>query len=245
MVAQGDSPVTANTIQDGNVSSGTTNLTITSLTPETPYDIYIQTNCANNESEWEGPISFTTTEITCETPQNLSVDEITGNLVEISWTEPTITDNINTYNWITVVEGNNPENEENIVQEGSVTVGTHTLTLSNLDPGTYDLYLFADCNENLNEALIITFEVESLSVSTIEGLDTIKIYPNPAKHDFYIETTTVLEKIELFDLNGRRIFSKNEHTKQFHFDISELATGVYLLKIQAGTDTKVYRLVKE
>lgn len=60
LMDEGDDPILNTPIQDGNVASGITSLMLTGLDDNTTYDFYIQTDCDVTQSDWEGPLTFTT-----------------------------------------------------------------------------------------------------------------------------------------------------------------------------------------
>jgi len=56
------------------------------------------------------------------------------------------------------------------------------------------------------------------------------IYPNPASKSLKIKTKDDIKKVELFDLNGKRLLSSTEK----NLDISSLGNGIYFLSIQTN-----------
>ncbi len=72
----------------------------------------------------------------------------------------------------------------------------------------------------------------------------LKIAPNPAREFFEIKTSITLNKIELTDASGKltRSFSPSAGNRYF---LSGLAKGVYFLKLTAGEDTRIYKLMVE
>jgi len=69
----------------------------------------------------------------------------------------------------------------------------------------------------------------TLSVSDFEIAD-FKIYPNPAKEFFQIETTVEMESIAVYDVKGKEI--KTFSGLQENYSVSDLSSGLYFLKIQ-------------
>jgi hypothetical protein len=57
---------------------------ISGLTTTTSYDVYVQTNCASDNSVWQGPITFTTT-VSCPAPV-LSGAFVWPNQIQFNWT---------------------------------------------------------------------------------------------------------------------------------------------------------------
>ena len=114
----------------------------------------------------------------------------------------------------------------NIVYSPPITIGTHTKGIYNSLPC---------CNNYLPKA-----EPDE-EVSTNKNESTLSIYPNPTfNHQFVIqleaESTGLLE-IEIFDLTGRLIYSKNQVInsthKQYHIPVQlaeSLSNGIYITK---------------
>ena len=75
-------------------------------------------------------------------------------------------------------------------------------------------------------------------------LDEINLYPNPAS-DFIEITGIQLENVEanLFDIQGREI--DNIILNSNRIDVSNLATGVYILKLKSGVKTFKKRIIKK
>ena len=74
--------------------------------------------------------------------------------------------------------------------------------------------------------------------NTLNGaLKKVKIFPNPAENkvwiELYEESKTENIKIQVFDIFGKMYLEKNVYSSEsiFHIDVSNLATGAYLLRI--------------
>lgn len=109
---------------------------------------------------------------------------------------------------------------------GTATFGNTTLTSS----GDWDVF-------------IAKLEKDFLSVT--EDSETIlKIYPNPVNNRIFIENGTLITKVTLRDLNGRRIISKTPNSTETELDITQLSQGVYILEIKSGNNTSMEKIVK-
>ncbi|OSZ78789.1 hypothetical protein CAP35_11230 [Chitinophagaceae bacterium IBVUCB1] len=70
------------------------------------------------------------------------------------------------------------------------------------------------------------------SISEVHDTNEIKIHPNPVGIDLKIMSNQLINKIEVFDLTGKRIvFLKEYHTKEAIINVSELSPGTYFLKV--------------
>ncbi|WP_179343540.1 alpha-amylase family glycosyl hydrolase [Winogradskyella ursingii] len=74
--------------------------------------------------------------------------------------------------------------------------------------------------------------------------EEFSVFPNPAQTAFSISLNT--SKVEIFDLTGKRVkLFSGEFTRTNIFDISELKTGIYLVKAEnENNQTKTTKLVK-
>jgi aminopeptidase N len=80
-----------------------------------------------------------------------------------------------------------------------------------------------------NKHIISKNNVATLASEAFDLDQSISIYPNPANDILHIMTPTTvqLEKVEIFNALGQLVAQKKEHD----FSISELASGMHLLKI--------------
>ena len=77
------------------------------------------------------------------------------------------------------------------------------------------------------------------------GIETIKIglFPNPTHDVIFIESKENIKQVEVFDLNGKRLLFKEENRIE-QLDLSELTTGVYLLKAKSDQGIAQAKIVK-
>lgn len=80
----------------------------------------------------------------------------------------------------------------------------------------------------------------------------LKIYPNPATVEFFIEMSAAKGKAwaEVFDITGRKLIKKElnlEENTPFKIPITDLKSGIYMVKVtvESTNATKVIKLIKE
>lgn len=81
------------------------------------------------------------------------------------------------------------------------------------------------------------YEYDStLSISEV-GLNNISlnVYPNPTNSKINIQTSHSINKIDIYNMLGAKVLSTNQKT----IDVSELQTGMYLLKIQTENNQQI------
>lgn len=82
----------------------------------------------------------------------------------------------------------------------------------------------------------------TLSLQENQLLNTISIYPNPVEDILYIQTNEKVLKVEIYDISGRILSSNSVSNNKF--DLSELITGNYILKLYTEkgiTNTKIVK----
>lgn len=92
-----------------------------------------------------------------------------------------------------------------------------------------------------NEATTV-FEI--LDRQDFEVDNTITVYPNPTNGLVNIKAASVLQSIELYDIQGRLLQTGTLKDTQADLDMSQRQTGIYLLKISTHEGVKVERIIK-
>ena len=233
-------------ILTGSVATGITNASATGLDPETPYDIYVQTNCASNtSSDWEGPLNFTTDAIPCAAPTALTVDTYDENSVDFSWTASA--DETDGYDWAIFAE-NADINTDTPILTGSVATGITNASATGLDPETpYDIYVQTNCASNTFSDWEgpLNFTTETLSIENYSELSELKFYPNPVSSILNLESNQELKSIEIFDLLGKKVKEIKLQNTITKINMSSLEKGTYFLKVYSVSSFEIIKVIKE
>lgn len=105
-----------------------------------------------------------------------------------------------------------------------------------------ELYLSADAGVGIGQELY-AYQDPTLSIDDFNSIDTsISVFPNPTNNYFEIASKETLSKVEIYSLQGQAIKS---FTPQNQYDISDLSSGIYLVKIQANNNEITKRIIKE
>ncbi|WP_105017023.1 T9SS type A sorting domain-containing protein [Polaribacter porphyrae] len=80
--------------------------------------------------------------------------------------------------------------------------------------------------------------------NTIEGFAT---YPNPVTNNTFTisSLSSDTKQVSIFNVLGKRVFSTNVSGTKSDVDVSEIASGLYILKVTEGTKTATSKLVIE
>jgi len=114
--------------------------------------------------------------------------------------------------------------------------GIYYFGFNNNSPiGATQTYLFFD-----------TLDISSVLSTNNYLLSKLSIYPNPAVDVVNISNDTIqINSIEMTDLNGRMVKNQKIGATQGQVSISDLATGVYMMKINTAQGTATKKIVKE
>ncbi|WP_309642233.1 T9SS type A sorting domain-containing protein [Flavobacterium sp.] len=94
---------------------------------------------------------------------------------------------------------------------------------------------------------IITNEEQTVVGNALSSqqfdMTNLKVYPNPVKNILNIQNDEAIQKVEIFDLNGRLLQSTQLTGNQVN--LSQLTSGVYFVKMYSSNKTSVVKITKE
>jgi len=76
-------------------------------------------------------------------------------------------------------------------------------------------------------------------------LSRLKYYPNPVSDVLTVHYSEVITKVEVFDLNGRLVMTRNFEKPEVQLDFSALSAGTYMLNIQTKDNSQFVKVVKK
>ncbi|WP_159427079.1 DUF7619 domain-containing protein [Formosa haliotis] len=97
-------------------------------------------------------------------------------------------------------------------------------------------------NVTQNKFTEMILDVDEIS----ENEDSIQAYPNPVEDVIYLKSANSLEfEVALYTLLGQHILTKSNNVGHASLKVSDLKTGMYLLKITSNKDTtKTIKFIK-
>jgi hypothetical protein len=91
-------------------------------------------------------------------------------------------------------------------------------------------YIVSVTNQNscgyLNDSL--TINTVNLKEATIGNYS---LYPNPSNDFLYVDSKKIIHSIEVYDVFGKLVISKNENSNSSMIDVKELCRGTYFIKV--------------
>jgi hypothetical protein len=124
-----------------------------------------------------------------------------------------------------------------------------TTSVIAVSPSVTTSYTVTGTNTNSCSASVVITQ----SVSACTGLNNnlasfigAVVYPNPTTGLFTIELNNgSVKTIQVMDLTGRIVLANTSSNDKIDFNISNLANGVYFVKVQSNNSVEVIKIVKQ
>ena len=219
----------------GTGSGNTFTANLSNLTANTSYT-YKAFITFNGTTVYGSEMTFNTlpedTPDPCDVPTGLTVGAVTHESIAISWDANT---NVSSWNIQYRPVGGTLN---------SATATTNSYTISGLAPETtYQIQVQASCNDGQTSDW--TAAVTATTATGIENhlLNSISLYPNPANEVINVQCTMYnVQLIEVIDVYGKLIQTINVTDNLTSINVSNLASGMYFVRVttEEGTATKSF-----
>ena len=86
---------------------------------------------------------------------------------------------------------------------------------------------------------------ESFNTASVDDIfaSQVSVYPNPANEFVKISSSVDINKVEIYNLLGKKVISTSKLTNN-NLDVSSLSKGVYLMKLTSGESVASRKLIK-
>ncbi|WP_299118769.1 T9SS type A sorting domain-containing protein [uncultured Winogradskyella sp.] len=111
------------------------------------------------------------------------------------------------------------------------------------DPGKDKGWMNGDTEVRMDNLSLVNLGV----LSTEEfSASSFKVYPNPTTSNITIKSSDLsqIDSVELYNILGKRVFAASSLIND-SINVSEIASGVYLLKVNSGNNSVTKRIVIE
>ncbi|TYB74062.1 T9SS type A sorting domain-containing protein [Bizionia myxarmorum] len=93
------------------------------------------------------------------------------------------------------------------------------------------------------QALDFTLSIAPLSVDTFQ-LNALSVYPVPAHDVLHINYKSSISSVKIYNVLGQEVLAKNSHSNNLQLDVSELASGAYIIKLVSEGIEHTMRILK-
>jgi hypothetical protein len=84
---------------------------------------------------------------------------------------------------------------------------------------------------------------ESLGISAQDYIDFM-YYPNPTKNNISLKSNTTITEIEVYNIEGRKLFTQKLEALESNVDLSQFASGTYFFKVKFNEVEKNFKVLK-
>src|SRR5690554_568459 len=98
-----------------------------------------------------------------------------------------------------------------------------------------------------NNCASLPTEVEVIIVLSTNNLDLtyLKYYPNPTDAELNISYVEAITKVEIFNIAGQKVLSKEFDANEVKVDLSGFGAGTYMVRIETETASQFVKVVKK
>ncbi len=121
--------------------------------------------------------------------------------------------------------------------------GLSKLSLTGQTPGTTLLIRLFGYNGSTGSFSIAAYDA-SLSGSTFDN-SNFTYYPNPVKNVLNLSYSQAITNVEVYNLLGQKMSANTIGTNQGQVDMSNLASGTYIVKVTSDNQVKSIKVIKE
>ena len=108
-------------------------------------------------------------------------------------------------------------------------------------PGTW----FSNFNADFGSNIIHNFRVGTI-LSSQNMYDKLEVFPNPATDNIRLASASLINsEIKIFNLLGEEIYCKSANSISESISISNLASGIYTIKVQGHNILMTQKFVKQ
>ena len=102
-------------------------------------------------------------------------------------------------------------------------------------------------NGNDDRVDIANINFHNVTLGLVENsTKDFKVFPNPASNTLFIDTTeNQINKIEIFDLQGRLLKTIQENKDKYQIDISNFSSATYLVKLSTEKGSQTVKVIKK
>lgn len=92
----------------------------------------------------------------------------------------------------------------------------------------------------------VKFGAVSTNTTNLLAIESLTAFPNPTTNEWIITSeNTAITMIEVFDLQGKQLFTEVPNNRKFILNAADFAEGVYVAKVTTDLGTRSLKLVKQ
>ena len=123
--------------------------------------------------------------------------------------------------------------DQTIRRKATVTSPTTTFNKTT----QWDSFASDTCN-NLGSRMVF----KESKIETVLDANDVAIYPNPSNGTFFINNSNKMYAIEIYSINGQKIYSEENSTKS-EITLPNITTGMYFVRVTIDSNSVIKKLI--
>lgn len=120
-------------------------------------------------------------------------------------------------------------------------LGFNQTQINNEDSGDYSTLCYESSTNTMQDYVNCS---STILQTNFFNLNKLKVYPNPVEDVLTVKNITVLDKIEVYDILGKKYFEIFPKNNLVEIDFSNFEKGTYFVKLSFGKTTITNKIVK-
>lgn len=133
-----------------------------------------------------------------------------------------------------------PHSDNNLLAEFTGTLNDTTLVLEH---GKVDIVFESDA-QPCNGGFDLSYTGSTIGVVE-HALQGLRSWPNPASTTLHLQSDELLREVEIFDLQGRKVWSRSIQDAQCDIPVADWTAGLYFVKARTSTETTTTKFIKQ
>ncbi|MDR6300406.1 T9SS type A sorting domain-containing protein [Mesonia maritima] len=105
-------------------------------------------------------------------------------------------------------------------------------------------YYVSQTTDGCESELLDIIVTETLGVSD-SSLQNLSIFPTTVENTIYIENNYLISTVEVYNILGKKFIQKEINASKTSEDVSQLSSGIYLVKISTDGGSKTLKIIKK
>ena len=91
---------------------------------------------------------------------------------------------------------------------------------------------------------MLTFQIDKATAThQTDFIFDVNVYPNPVTDIFYINSTSEIKSIEIYNYQGQLVFRNEANSFEYSYKDSGFSPGIYILKIETKKENSMKRII--
>jgi len=95
------------------------------------------------------------------------------------------------------------------------------------------------------DTCVFNIHVNQIMATTDISKNSITVYPNPVGDQLNIQSDNKLNKIEIYDMSGKKVMEQEASSRSSVLNTTKLPKGNYILKTNDGKENKSFKIIKK